>query len=258
MRVCNLSSGSDGNLTYIESGNTKILVDMGLSCKETISRLALLGQSPTDISAVLVTHEHSDHIKGIDQFCSKYHTPIYVHQDGLEPLAKKLTKDNEIIPFIGDFELGNLGITPFAVPHDVKRCTGYSFFENTKKISIATDLGHTNAEILKNLSNSTLVYLEANHDVEKLLHNPKYPSVLKRRILGANGHLSNLTSAQTIFELLKDGTKQIVLAHLSTENNTPSLAYESVCDFLASQGVTEGKNVKIDVATTSPGAIFKL
>ncbi len=259
MRICNLSSGSDGNLTYIECGNTKVLVDDGLSSKETIKRLILLGVSPLDINAVLVTHEHSDHIKGIDNFCSKYNIPVYVHEDGLKPLENKLTKHIRIIPFKDTgFEIDELGVQSFAVPHDVVRCTGYSFYENQKKISIVTDLGHTTSEIINNLAGSTLVYLEANHDVQRLLNNPRYPSLLKSRILGERGHLSNNASAETIYELLKSGTRQVVLSHLSTENNTPTLAYESVKSALEEHGVIEGTHIKIDVATVNPGAIFKL
>lgn len=259
MRICNLSSGSDGNLTYLECGKTKVLIDDGLSCKETIKRLCLLGVSPVDIDAVLVTHEHTDHIKGIDNLCFKYNIPVYVHEDGLTSLENKLTKYIKLIPFKDNgFEVGSIGVQSFAVPHDVKRCTGYSFYENQKKISIVTDLGHTTTEIIKNLAGSTLVYLEANHDVQTLINNPKYPFQLKQRILGENGHLSNKVSAETIYELLKSGTRQVVLSHLSTENNSPTLAYESVKLALEEHGVIEGTHIKIDVATLSPGAIFKL
>lgn len=259
MRICNLSSGSDGNLTYLECEKTKILIDDGLSSKETIKRLCLLGVSPIDIDAVLVTHEHSDHIKGIDNLCSKYNIPVYVHEDGFFPLQNKLTKNIKLIPFKDNgFEVGNIGVQSFAVPHDVKRCTGYSFYENQKKISIVTDLGHTTNEIIKNLAGSTLVYLEANHDVQTLLDNPRYSFPLKQRILGDNGHLSNEVSAQTIYELLKSGIRQVVLSHLSTENNSPTLAYESVKHLLEEHGVIEGTHIKIDVATILPGAIFKL
>ena len=259
MRICNLSSGSKGNLTYVESGNTKALVDIGLSMKETIKRLNLLGVLPEEINAIFVTHEHIDHIKGISSFSAKYSTPIYVHYKGLDALKNKVGELTNLMAFNDtEFNVGDLGVSPFAVPHDVVRCTGYSFFEGEKKISITTDLGHTTPEILKNLSGSSIVYLEANHDEKTLLNNPKYPNILKRRILGANGHLSNLSAAETIFQLIKDGTKQVVLSHLSEENNSPTLAYDSICARLAELGVIEGKHVRIDVATLLPGVIFKL
>ncbi len=259
MRVCNLSSGSDGNLTYIECGETKVLIDDGLSLKETTKRLCLLGVSPVEINAVLVTHEHTDHIKGIDNLCSKYNIPVYVHKDGLISLKSKITKNIKIIPFDDfDFEIGNLGVQSFAIPHDVERCSGYNLYENNKKISILTDLGHTTTEIVNNLAGSTLVYLEANHDVNLLMNNPKYPYSLKKRILGNFGHLSNESSAKVIYQLLQNGTKQIVLSHLSKENNSPNTAYEQVVNYLQNRGVEEGVHIKIDVATTNPGAIFKL
>ncbi len=259
MRVCNLSSGSDGNLTYVECEKTRILIDDGLSSKETIKRLCLLGISPVDINAILITHEHTDHIKGIDNLCSRYNIPVYVHKDGLIPLKSKLIKNINIIPFDDfDFEIGDIGIQSFAIPHDVKRCSGYNLYENNKKISILTDLGHTTNEIIKNLAGSTLVYLEANHDVNLLMNNPKYPYSLKKRILSNWGHLSNESSAEVIYQLLQNGTKQVVLSHLSKENNSPNIAYEQVVTYLHKKDVIEGVHIKIDVATTNPGAIFKL
>ena len=204
MRVCNLSSGSEGNLTYVESCQTKLLVDDGLTCKETVKRLSILGVSPDKISGILITHEHNDHIKGLNALCKKYNIPVYVHQDGYQALKTKLKEYVRVIAYGNlDFNIGDLCISSFAVPHDVKRCSAYTIEENGKKISIATDLGHTNNEIIKNLSSSVLVYLESNHDIDKLHQNPKYPARLKTRILGKNGHLSNIACAETIASLVK-------------------------------------------------------
>ena len=259
MRVCNLSSGSEGNLTYIEGSQTRLLVDDGLSCKETIRRLSLLGVSPDKLSGVLITHEHNDHIKGLNSLCKRYNLPVYVHRDGYESLKAKLREYVRVVAYGNlDFNIGELNITSFPVPHDVKRCSAYTIEENGKKISIATDLGHTNDDIIKNLSSSTLVYLESNHDIDMLHENPKYPARLKARILGGRGHLSNIACAETIASLVKSGTRQIVLSHLSQENNTPALAYKSVCEMLEVYGIQEGVHIKIDVATTHIGAIFKL
>lgn len=257
MKVCNLSSGSDGNATYIESSTTKILVDCGLSCKEIEKRLALLGVSGADIDAILVTHEHSDHIKGIDVFAGKFGTRIFVHRDGFYPLYSKLKKDHDIEVFIDEeFFLKDLKILPIEVPHDVERCTGYVISEDKKKVSIFTDLGHTTTELLQNLYNSSLVFLEANHDPDLLAQNPRYPIYLKKRILGNNGHLSNLACANAILDLAQNGCKQFVLSHLSTENNSPDLAYDYITDILASSGIVEGTHIRIDIATTRPKNIF--
>ena len=257
MKVCNLSSGSDGNATYVESSTTKVLVDCGLSCKEIEKRLALLGVLGEDIDAILVTHEHSDHIKGIDVFAGKFGTKVYVHKDGLYPLMKKLKKNHNVEVFDdAAFFVGNLKVLPIEVPHDVERCTGYVIYEDKKKISIFTDLGHTTKEILQNLYNSNLVFLEANHDPDILSQNPRYPIYLKKRILGNNGHLSNLACANAIIDLATNGCKQFVLAHLSTENNSPDLAYDFITDILASNGIVEGTHIRIDIASTIPKNVF--
>lgn len=258
MRVCNISSGSDGNITYIETQTTKILVDIGLSCKETEKRLKLLKVAPESVDAILISHEHSDHIKGLENFANKYKTKVFVHQDGYNPLCKKINKECKIIPYNNDFFINDIGIKSIAVPHDVNRCSAYSIIENEKKISIITDLGHTNNEILKNISGSALIFIEANHDIETLLANPNYPTSLKNRILSLRGHLSNKDSARAIIELVKSGARQIVLSHLSSENNSPQLAFNYICGVLSDNGIIEGENVKIDVASTVPKAIFKL
>lgn len=259
MRVVNLASGSDGNLTYIETDNSKILLDMGLSCTETTKRLELLNVSPDDIDAILVTHQHSDHIKGLDVFSSKYNVPIYSHRevwDGLDEKLNKVSLRNRKA-FDGDFEFKDLTIMPFEVPHDVK-CFAFSFLNDGRKVSVMTDLGHINDVILSKIEHSQLVYLEANYDKQMLMNGDKYPLTLKRRIAGPRGHLSNDDSASVAKFLTQTGTRQIVLSHVSKENNTPSLAYEYICEKLYQEGIEEGKDVKIDVASPRPGAIFKL
>ena len=259
MRVINLASGSDGNLTYIESLNNKILLDDGLSCNETINRLNLIGIKPHEIDAIIVTHEHSDHIKGINLFSNKYDIPVYAHQDVWNNLDNKLNKvliKNKKI-FDGKFNFNELIITPVEVPHDVK-CFGFSFCEKNNKISIVTDLGHITDKIIDSIKGSQLVYLEANYDKNMLYSGQKYPLSLKRRIDGPYGHLSNMASAEIIKVLAYSGTTQIVLSHLSKENNSPSLAYTSICKKIEEDGIKEGNDIRIDVATNNPGAFFKL
>lgn len=259
MKVINLSSGSDGNLTYIETEHSRILVDVGLSCKETEKRLELLNVSAKDIDAILVTHEHSDHIKGIDVLSKKYNLPVYAHNDVWATLYDKLQRvpDSDKKIFTEDFALNDLIIKPVEVPHDVK-CFGYSFVENDKKISILTDLGHTDEKIFNAVKGSQLVYLEANHDLSMLRNNEKYSLSLKMRIAGKNGHLSNDASAEFIEKLVNSGTKQIILSHLSTENNTPDLAFNYITSILDEKGLHEGEYFKIDVALTRPTTLFKL
>ena len=259
MRVINLSSGSDGNITYIETEDKKILLDMGLSCAESEKRLALIGVNPRNIDAIVVSHEHSDHIKGIDVFASKFSVPVFAHEKvwiGLDEKLKKVEDKNKKI-FDDSFNIGNLIISPVEVPHDVA-CFGFSFIENDKKISVLTDLGHINDKILNAVRGSALIYLEANYDKKMLYDGTKYPLSLKRRIDGPNGHLSNTASGQAIEFLAKTGTRQIVLSHLSKENNTPSLAYNTIKAQIKEVGIEEGVDIKIDVASTNPGAFFRI
>ena len=261
MRVCNLSSGSDGNLTYIETLNAKILLDAGLSASEITKRLALLRVTPEEIDAILITHEHCDHIKGLDVFASKYHTKVYVHNKGLWALKSKLKKCDQIqfMPFDDmDFYIKDLLVTNFPLSHDSEYCSEYSFKEKTKKVSILTDLGYTNNEILSKIAGSVHVYIEANHDIDMLKNNPSYPLVLKQRILGKRGHLSNVACAEAVEYLARTGTKQVMLAHLSRENNTPELAYGTVCAYLKEHGIEEGKNIKIATASIYPSFVFNV
>lgn len=259
MRTINLASGSDGNITYIESAGKKILLDNGLSCSETVKRLSLIGISPDEIDAIIISHEHSDHIKGVDVFSSKFNTPVYAHEGvwlGLDGKLKKVSNANRKM-FDGSFSLGELTVDPVELPHDVK-CFGFSFNEDDKKISILTDLGHLNDRILNSIKGSALVYLEANYDRQMLMQGKRYPLSLKMRIDGPRGHLSNKVSSEAVEFLTENGTRQIVLSHLSRENNTPALAYNSVCNDIKQHGIIEGQDVKIDVATQNIGAFFRI
>lgn len=260
MRVVNLTSGSDGNMTYIESKEAKILIDLGISCREAERRLNIIGVNPAEISAIFITHEHSDHIKGVDVFSSKYSTPVYAHHEvwyGLDDKLKKVSAQNRKMYDGEEFWFQDMIVHAIKVPHDVP-CYSYSIVKNQKKVSILTDLGHTNDRILDSIRGSNIVYLEANYDEKMLRDGTKYPLALKKRIGGQFGHLSNTESARTILYLVKNGTKQIVLSHLSKENNTPDLAFDYITNLLSQYGVVEGVNVKIDVATTNIGTIFKI
>ena len=259
MRVINLSSGSDGNITYIETDNTKLLLDDGLSCQETVKRLELIGIKPNELDGIIISHEHSDHIKGVDIFSSKYNLPVYAHEmvwQGMDDKLKKVSTLNRKL-FDGEFELKKLTIYPVEVPHDVK-CFGFSFSQGNKKISVVTGLGHITDKIINSISGSQIVYLEANYDRQMLYNGTKYPLSLKRRIDGPNGHLSNNVSAKAVERLAASGARQIILSHLSKENNSPELAYNFVSSEIEKDGIIEGQDIRIDVATTSVGAFFRL
>lgn len=260
MRVVNLTSGSDGNMTYIESEECKILVDIGVSCRDAEERLKKVGVNPSGLSAIFITHEHTDHVKGVDVFASKYKIPVFAHHEvwyGLDSKLKKLASNLRCI-FEGEsFLFKDMIITATKVPHDVP-CYSYSVSSNGKKISILTDVGHLSDKIMESLKGSNIVYLEANYDEKMLMEGENYPLSLKRRIAGKFGHLSNIDCARAIYFLVMNGTKQIVLSHLSKENNTPDLAFDFITHLLSQYGVIEGENVKIDVATTNIGTIFKI
>ena len=229
MRIINLSSGSDGNITYIESEEVKFLLDDGLSCQETVKRLEVIGVKPNELNAILVTHEHSDHIKGIDIFSSKYNIPVYAHEDvwaGLDDKLKKVSALNRKM-FDDNFALRDILVSPVEVPHDVK-CYGYSFSKGRQKISVVTDLGHMTDKIVNSISGSQIVYLEANYDRTMLYNGTKYPLALKRRIDGPNGHLSNSSCGKVVSHLIDSGLNCVMLGHLSKENNFPELAYQTV------------------------------
>ena len=260
MKIISLASGSDGNLTYLESEKVKVLIDIGLSCSEVVKRLKLIGVEPSQIDVILLTHEHSDHIKGVDSFSYKYDKPIFAHKDVWENLKYKLTKTppkNRRFFETTTFMLRDIKVTAVPVPHDVP-CFGYVFENNGAKISILTDVGHTNDRILDSIRGSQLVYLEANYDREMLKNGKKYSWSLKQRICGGRGHLSNDESAVMIKHLVESGSRQIVLSHLSRENNTPDLAYDYITQKLKTYGIIEGVHVKIDVASPHPGTLFKL
>ena len=260
MRIISLSSGSEGNMTYVESENVKVLVDIGLSCNEAVKRLSIIGVKPDQIDVILVTHEHNDHIKGVDAFSYKYDVPVFAHRyvwDNMNLKFLKTPSKNRRFYETDGFKLRDIEVKAIPLQHDVP-CFGYVFENNGSKVSILTDIGHTNERILDCIRGSQLVYLEANYDKDMLANGTKYPPALKRRISGGHGHISNDEAALVIRALVPTGTRQIVLSHLSKENNTPMLAYTYISDRLKEFGIIEGVHVKIDVATTEIGTMFKL
>lgn len=261
MRVCNFSSGSDGNSTYIETENTKILIDCGISCAQAVKNLNELGVNPYDIDAIFVTHEHYDHISGIDTFSSKYNTKVYAHSNcwsKLEDKLKKVTKINRHYFFDGRIDLKDISINNCNLSHDASHTLAYKVSDGKNQVSIITDLGIVTEEVIALAKGCPLVYIEANHDVETLQKNQNYSYYLKARILSQHGHLSNLQSAKAIEQFAINGTRQFVLSHLSKENNTPELAYNCVCKYLKTRDIVEGQHIRVAVANTSRGPVFRL
>jgi len=249
LKVQTLSSGSKGNITYIGNDTVGILVDIGLTLPQTLKRLEKANVDPKAISAILITHEHSDHIGGVSAFVAKFGTKIYCHNSCKKILVKQLELPNEnFIEYDTAFNIGNISVSFFPIPHDSAFCFGYRFVCGDSVVGIATDIGKMTKEILTALATCQLVILESNHDHEKLRANTKYPIWLKRRIVGQKGHLSNTECATTVLELARHNVGQVILAHLSEENNSPNLAYTTIKNFLYQNGVVEGQDIYVDIA----------
>jgi len=228
LRICPLGSGSKGNAAVVTDGNTYILVDNGLNFRDIVQRMAGCEILPSVIDAILVTHEHSDHIRGIGLFVSNMGCPVYAHTLIADTVMGKceLTAGDVIAISDMPFMLGDILVTPFRVPHDAVYTLGYNFDLHGQRISIVTDIGIMTQGVYKNICDSDIVMIECNHDVG-MLHNSSYPYPLKKRILSNGGHLCNEDSARTI-AALGVRLQHVILAHLSEENNNPELALEAV------------------------------
>ncbi len=248
---CSLYSGSSGNSLFVETSNTKILVDAGVSCKKIENALEDINVDPTSLNGILVTHEHIDHVQSLGTLSKKYDLPVFVNQETLDAMPKQKDKIAEknvkLFKVTENFSIGDLEIKPFSIPHDAANPCGFNILKENKKISIATDIGHMTKNILNNLEESLFIMLEANYDPE-ILKCSSYPFNLKTRISGPTGHLSNELAGKTITYLLQSGLKNAMLGHLSKESNFPELAYQTVLDELLSTNYDEN-NFKLSVAS---------
>lgn len=233
MRICPIASGSSGNCIYVGNDNTHILVDAGISGKKCESGLNELGLSLKDISAVLVTHEHIDHVSGLGVIARKYHIPIYLTamtKNAVSCMKSVGVIDNSLYNDISadvSFNIHDITVNPIHISHDAADPVAYRFTHDDKACAVMTDLGIYDDYIVQNMRGLDALLVEANHDVNMLQVGP-YPYPLKKRILSEKGHLSNDSSGKLISSVLHDGIKAIYLGHLSKENNYPELAYETV------------------------------
>ena len=241
-------SGSKGNLTYVESENEKILIDAGAGVRTTDSLLKSIGVRLKDIDAVLITHEHDDHCRGLKRIAEMTDAKIYAHCMGKDALCKKTGIPSErVSSFDQPFEIGNVAADFYVCSHDAAYCVGYSLTEKKEKISVVTDLGRWDETTLRFLKNSDFAVVESNHDPE-MLQKGVYPYPLKRRILGEKGHLSNAQAGELVSRLPDENVRRVMLGHLSLNNNVPELAYTSVVKKAEEKGVKEGVDIEIDVA----------
>ena len=260
-KFCSLYSGSSGNSLFIQTDNTKILIDAGESAKKIVDALSSIDVNPNELDGILVTHEHSDHIRGLGTLSKKFNIPVYANQKTWEAMPEQNSKiienNKKYFNPSENFEIGDLKIHPFKIPHDAANPCGFNFFHENKKISVATDIGHMTSDIIHTLEDSSFILLEANYD-PNVLKCSKYPYLLKERIAGPNGHLPNVEAGKTISYLLNSGLKQVMLGHLSKENNFPELAYKTVMDELIESKYNEN-SIRLNIASRfNPSPIIDL
>lgn len=261
LNFCSLFSGSSGNSLYVESENAKILVDVGMSCKKIEEALNSIEVNPSSIDAILVTHEHSDHIKGISTISKKFDIPVFATKETFEAMPSQTEKLSEknINYFKPEekFCINDLEILPFSIPHDAVNPCGFNIIKDSEhQISIATDIGHMSNYILKYLEGSEFILLESNYDTE-VLKCCSYPFRLKSRIASNTGHLSNTIAGKTISYLSKNSNLHTaMLGHLSKESNFPELAYQTVVDELIT---CQNNSINLSVADREhPSKLIKL
>jgi phosphoribosyl 1,2-cyclic phosphodiesterase len=236
IRLAVLGSGSGGNATCIEAGGVRLLLDAGFSCRGLVQRLRLVGIEPESIDAVLLTHEHADHLGGAAAFGRSFNVPIYCTPataraamlDAEECAVRPVTPG-------APFDVGPIAVQPFAVPHDAVQTVGFALHHGGARVGYATDLGHSPQGVLDPLRDCDLLIVESNHDVDLLSWGP-YPESVKRRVLGRHGHLGNEQAADLLGEVVGKRTQAVVLAHLSRTNNRPDLALGAARRALRARG----------------------
>ncbi len=250
-RFSSLFSSSSGNCTFIGTSSKGILIDVGVSGKQTLTALDCIGVDIESIGAIFITHEHSDHIQGVRALASKFGIPVYASRGTLQKLEEcgklcnKFTAD--IIPPEG-IECADMFIKGFRTSHDCAESLGFTVeTPDERKISVLTDTGVITEDIYRAVEGSDLILAESNHDVGMLRNGP-YTYALKRRILSDKGHLSNVACSELVTRLVENGTTRVVLGHLSKENNIPQLAYQTTFSALEMKGAKEGNDYMMYVA----------
>ena len=244
-----LASGSSGNCALVETASTRVLVDAGLSARKIAQKLEVIGVSPDSLHGILLTHEHSDHAQGIGVWARRHGTPIFANS--LTAEALKLESKGvqwRIFTTGSDFDLGDLRIQSFSVPHDAAEPVGFVLQHNGSGVGFLTDLGYATRMALERVRTVHTLLIEANHD-ETMLHNDtRRPWAIKQRILSRHGHLSNHAAAQLLAEILGGNLRRVLLGHLSEDCNTPALALQTVRERLALGG-----GEAVEVLCAAPG-----
>lgn len=233
MRFASLGSGSQGNALVVEAGHTRVLLDCGFSIKETTARLARLGLTPEDLTAIVVTHEHADHIGGVARVANRFNLDVYLSHGTLRFLnaLDQTLAHCTVIDSHTRFAIDSVWVEPFPVPHDAREPVQYVFGDGQRRLGVLTDTGMSTPHIESMLSRCDALVLECNHD-ETLLQNGPYPPSLKQRVSGRFGHLSNTAAASLLASIDSTRLQHIVAAHLSEKNNLPELAQTALAAVL--------------------------
>ncbi|MCD5414930.1 MAG: MBL fold metallo-hydrolase [Clostridiales bacterium] len=251
VKFCTLASSSKGNCHFVSDGDNYLLFDAGLSGVKIQNKLIRIGINPEQLTGIVISHEHNDHIQGAGVLSRRFDIPIYANEGTWDVMKNKVgeIKLENIRSFATEklFELNNFIVNPFRISHDARDPVGFAIGSNGTNICIVTDLGYVDESIIKHVAGADLVVLESNHD-EEMLKVGRYPYSLKRRILSEIGHLSNESAGVAILKMIEKNVKKVTLAHLSEENNFPELAYETVKSVLKRNNVSLGQDVSLDIA----------
>lgn len=248
VRLTILASGSSGNCAYLETDDTRLLIDAGLSARQIRQRLLGIGRTPENLSGILITHEHTDHTQGLGVLAAKLQIPVYCNRLTKEAVEVqfKTRLDYRLFSTGASFELGDVGIDTFSVPHDAYDPVGFLLRTASGNIGFLTDLGHATKLVVERVRASHALVLEANHDVKMLQDDTKRPWATKQRILSRHGHLSNDAAAQVAEQIVSADLRHLVLGHLSSDCNRPDLARRVVSETLARLGAT---HVQVEAAS---------
>lgn len=256
MRFSVLASGSTGNSVLVETDQTKVLIDAGLSGKQVEAQLKEVGVDPRSLDAILVTHEHADHIKGVGVLARRYKLPVYTHEKTwgqLDTLIGEVPEEQKFLFDEGEVRhFADLTIESFGISHDAAFPMGFCFYEGEKKLTLATDTGYVSQRMKEKITGSQAYIFESNHDVE-MLRMGHYPWNIKRRILSDVGHLSNEDAAMALSDILQGTGERVYLSHLSQDNNMTELARLTVRNILEENGFDMEEEVKLlDTSPTKP------
>lgn len=254
VRLTILGSGSAGNCAYVETEETRILIDAGFSLRQIRARLAAIGRTPENLTGILITHEHSDHVQGLVKLSEKLRIPVYCNRPTREEIEYQLQIKLDCRVFVtgATFDVGDIVVETFSVPHDAQDPVGFLLKTVDGNIGILTDLGHTTKLVLERVRRANVLVLEANHDIKMLQDCPHRPWSLKQRILSRHGHLSNEAAAEAVEQIISAELRHLYLGHLSRECNLPDLAYKVVDDRLQKVGATHVTLALASQQTPSP------